>query len=275
MVDIPKVARALRDPVRTISGATGRARFIAVQRFLRALSLELGQDPVAALEALDALLPIKGRSGWHVAGQIVAGSRACRHRRGPTLSSDDLHRVVAASEGHKPTFRAARDRALVALQCFSGLRVRELLTMQWEDIGSHVVDGRYFGLTATVRRRGDELCLPLPGPAGNSLLNLQSTLELNSNSTGAIFRAREQVDAPLSYRGARNVLLASLIGAGLPAMESSELRAACAAWLREQRLSEHDVRYVLGLSRVRSVDRLLARYSALNAQRLVHEHLQH
>ena len=61
-------------------------------------------------------------------------------------------------------------------------------------------------------------------------------------------------------------------GAGLPAAESAELRAGCAHWLRSLGLSEHEVAAVLGLARVRSVDRLLRRHAALDAQRRVREH---
>jgi hypothetical protein len=45
----------------------------------------------------------------------------------------------------------------------------------------------------------------------------------------------------------------------------------CAHWLRGQGLSDHEVAQVLGLARVRSVDRLLQRHTALDAQRVVRE----
>ena len=57
----------------------------------------------------------------------------------------------------------------------------------------------------------------------------------------------------------------------LPPIESVDLRAACAHWLRSQGLSDHEVAAVLGLARVRSVDRLLRRHAALDAQRAVRE----
>ena len=69
------------------------------------------------------------------------------------------------------------------------------------------------------------------------------------------------------------MLLEACQRAGLPPAESAELRAGCAHWLRAQGLSEHEVASVLGLARVRSVDLLLARHAALDAQRRVREQL--
>jgi hypothetical protein len=86
--------------------------------------------------------------------------------------------------------------------------------------------------------------------------------------------ARGAQDRPLSYRAALEVLQGACRRAGLPAVESSTLRAACAHWLRSQGLSDHEVAAVLGLARVRSVDRLLRHHVALDAQRAVREILE-
>ena len=92
-------------------------------------------------------------------------------------------------------------------------------------------------------------------------------------ATGPVFHAVGRPDRPLSYRGARKVLVEACAGAGLPPVTSAELRAGCAHWLRSHGLSEHEVASVLGLARVRSVDRLLSRHHALDAQRRVRERL--
>jgi len=60
---------------------------------------------------------------------------------------------------------------------------------------------------------------------------------------------------------------------GLPAVESAALRAAFTHWLRGQGLSDHEAAAVLGLARVKSVDRLLRHHAALDAQRAVREKL--
>ena len=89
-----------------------------------------------------------------------------------------------------------------------------------------------------------------------------------------MFHACRRPERPLSYRAARNVLAEACLRAGLPAVASADLRAACAYWLCSQGLSEHEVMLTLGLTRVRSVDRLLRRHQALDAQRRVREQLE-
>ncbi len=83
--------------------------------------------------------------------------------------------------------------------------------------------------------------------------------------------ARGRPGAPLSYRAARDVLTDACRRAGLPPATAAELRAGCAWWLRAQGLAEHEAMGVLGLARVRSVDRLLAPHRALAAQRRARE----
>jgi len=273
VTDLPAVAQALREPPSVISAATGRARLIAVQRFLRFIGPTIGREPYADIAALDVLLPAKSARGWHTAGTLVAGRGARQRRRGPTLASADLERIVAAASEGKPTFRAARDRALVAIQCFSGLRAEEAVALRWDDIVPHVRDDRYYGLEATVWRRGTDLRLPLLGPAGQALVELRALFDtLGIATMGPVFRVREGSDLPLSYRAVRKVLVAACANAGLPSVSSAELRAACAWRLQEMGLSDQEVCSVLGVSRVRTVDQLLRRHAALDAQRQVREH---
>lgn len=73
----------------------------------------------------------------------------------------------------------------------------------------------------------------------------------------------------MSYRAARDVVTAACRKAGLPTVHASELRSACAYWLHVQGLSAHEVAAVLGVARVRTVDRLLERHLSLDAQRRV------
>ena len=96
-------------------------------------------------------------------------------------------------------------------------------------------------------------------------------MRAGGDPSGHVFRTSRAPNRPLGYRAARNVLVDACRRAGLPPAESSELRAGCAHWLRAQGLSEHEVASVLGLARVRSVDRLLVRHAALDAQRRVRE----
>jgi integrase len=270
--NIDLLARALREPATGISRATGRARLLAVQRFIRIIGPRLGGNTDTELTALDARLPGRRSGGWHTTGTLVAGSPGRRRRRGPTLDAADLYRLVDAA-GARGGALAIRDRALVAVHCFTGLRPDEIIRLRWGDLdGELTVDGHRI-LTTKVERRGGRLSLLLPAPAAGTLAALASDTELSGGLSDPIFQARGAPGQPLSYRAARDVLQNACRGAGLPPVDSATLRAACAHWLRSQGLSDHEVAAVLGLVRVRSVDRLLRHHVALDAQRLIREAL--
>ena len=114
----------------------------------------------------------------------------------------------------------------------------------------------------------------MPGPASEAVEALAGAMGGSVESlSGPVLCARGASGRPLSYRAARDVLQDACRRAGLPPVESTSLRAACAHWLRSQGLSDHEVAAVLGLARVRSVDRLLRHHAALDAQRTVRERL--
>jgi integrase len=268
------LAQALREPSIMISRSTGRARLLAVQRLIRTVARSLGRDPDADLAALDKRLPARRSNGWHTTGTLVAGTAGRRRRRGPTLDAADLRRLVEAA-GAGPIAQAPRDRALVALHCFSGLRPEEVVRLRWEDLSSELTVSGHYSLTVAVERGSRSARLPLPGPASDAVVALADTVGGAVECLfGPVFCARGAPARPLSYRAARDVLHDACRRAGLPPVESSTLRAACAHWLRSQGLSDHEVASVLGLARVRSVDRLLQQHTALDAQRTVRERLE-
>jgi integrase len=231
----------------------------------------LGRDPASDLVALDALLPAHRSKGWHSTGTMVAGAPGRRRRRGPTLDAADLRRMVDAAGAVGGT-NAVRDGALVALHCFSGLRPEEIVGLRWEDLTTELTAKGHYGLTASVERSERRVSLILPGPAAEAIEALARTAGGTIESlAGPVFRSRGTMSQPLSYRAARDVLQNACRWAGLPLVDAASLRAACAHWLRNQGLSDHEVAAVLGLARVRSVDRLLQRHAALDAQRRVRE----
>ncbi len=274
LADPVQIARVLVEPAFPIARSTGRARLLAVQRFVRLVGPLVGRDAASDLCCLDASLPAGPTNGWHAAGTLVAGEPGRRRDRGPTLDGADLLRIVdRAAEGQDP-LRRARDRALVAVQCFSGLRPEEVVGLRWEDLEWARMAGGYFGLTAGVHRRGSRLRLFVPGPAAAAVRGLaEHSAEEMVTLTGPVFRARGRAGRLLSYRSARMILTRACRRAGFPAVEAAELRAAFASWLRVQGLSDHEVAEVLGLARVRSVDGLLRRHAELGAQRTVRERL--
>lgn len=270
--DISSIARGLREPRTAISRSTGRARLLAVQRFVTIIGPGLGCNPTADLATLDMFLPARPDSPWHSAGTAVAGLSERTRHRGPTLDASDLRRLVDAASRPEDGQRGVRDRALVALMCFSGLRAEEVVRLRWEDLETRLIPVGYFGLTARVARGERWLRLPVPEPAREALEALLSDVHrVVGTASGPVFSSIRRPALPLGYRAARNVLLRCCRRSELPPVESSDLRAACAYWLRAQGLSDHEVAAVLGIARVRTVDRLLRRHAALDAQRRVRE----
>ena len=267
------VARVLREPAVLIARSTGRARLLAVQHFIHTMGPALGRDRVADLATLDALLPARRSTGWHMTGTIVAGTPGRRRRRGPTLDASDLRCIVdAAGDGGGTHIR--RDRALVSLHCFSGLRPEEIVRLCWQDLATELTTNGHYGLTASVERNGRRVSLILPGPASDAIEALARAVGGAIESlSGPVFCSRGVAGHVLSYRAARDVLQEACQRAGLPTVDSVSLRAGCAHWLRSQGLSDHEVAAVLGLARVRSVDRLLQCHAALDAQRVVRDML--
>jgi integrase len=272
--DPSAIARALTEPTVPIARSTGRTRLLAVQRFIMVMGAMLKREPVADLAALDVLLPAHRSAGWHTAGAMVACAPGRRRRRGPTLDAIDLRRIVDAAGGTGGS-NSVRDRALVALHCFSGLRPEEIVRLRWEDLATELSASGHFGLTASVGRNGRRVSLILPEPAADAVMaharSLGGTIE---SLSGPVFSPRGAAGQPLSYRAARDVLQDACRQVGLPLVDAASLRAACAHWLRSQGLSDHEVAAVLGLVRVRSVDRLLRHHVALDAQRTVREMLK-
>lgn len=272
--DVSLIARVLREPEKPISQATGRARLLAAQRFYRVMGPALSFQGNTDLAALDSLLPARRSTGWHSAGTMVAGERGRRRMRGPTLDAADLRRISDGAGDGTGGDREVRDRALVAMQCYSGLRIEEIIQLRWNDLNTDLTDVGYYGPTASVEREGRKLRLALPGPIGEMLDALRvRAIARGLDPLEPVFHASGRPSCPLSYRRARKVLVEACNRAGLPPVESAELRAGCAYWLRTQGLSDHEVAMVLGLARVRSVDRLLSRHQALDAQRRVREQL--
>ena len=272
LADPRVVARALLQPRCPVARSTNRARLVAFQRFVRIVGPCVGRDPDADAAALDALLPARRDRGWHTAGTVVGGGGARRRALGPTLDPADLARLVEAAAVGAPRGCAERDRALVSLLCFTGLRAEEIVRLRWEDLTSEHTSADTYGLTAASVRAGRAERLRLPRPAADALVRLAgATGDAGVALRGPVIRARGAPLRPLGYRGSRKVLRRACERAGLPPLESAELRAACAHWLRTQGLSDHEVAAVLGLRRVRSVDRLLQRHAALGAQRRARE----
>jgi len=232
-------------------------------------------DAEAVLAAVASRLPARPGTRWYTDSVVLGGVRGRRRRRCPTLSPADLRAVVDAVAG--TGFRGVRDRALVALHCFSGLRPGEIAELRWEQLGESLLAYRYSGLTARVRRGGREVSLILLPEAAVPLATLRALSGAAdvTRSVGpspvAMFHRTASSPRALTERAVHAVVRRSVAAAGLPPVGAAGLRAAFAHWLRCGGLSDHEVRDVLGLVRVRTVDQLLRPHAALDAQRSVRE----
>jgi len=271
--DPAPAALALREPPAPLARSTNRARLAALQRFL---AFTHGDAAAQVIDSLRALLPAERGVTWQRQGVAVAGTLERLRPQGATLSPADLAAIVecAGRVRERGTERTrARDTALVALHCYSGLRPDEAVRLRWEQLSSELTDGGRYGLTAAVQRRGRGLRLPLPDAAAEPLLRLA---ELGGNAigqlTGVAFGTGRERRRPMSRRAARDTVRAACTAAGFPRAEAVDLRAAFAYWLRAALgMQDAEVAQVLGAAQVRTVDRLLDRQKKLNAQRAAAE----
>ena len=267
----PAVARALLEPTRTIAWSTGRARLVAVQRFVRECGRDIGiPSPLEFLEALDALLPARTPRDWHTVGTIIAGSRTRGRPQCPTLYPQDLERVVSDT-GTSVSYRHLRDKVLVALHCSTGLRPDEIARLRRSDV---LLGTDGWQVVVEVWRAGRLLRLPLTGPSTGLLLALcQDHRKTDTSVNAHLFRRTQSSNQPLSLRAVRGIVRRVCARAGFPLANATDLRAGFAYSLRLRGLSDHETAAMLGLKQVRSLDRLLARHAALDAQRRVREAL--
>jgi len=217
--DLRWVARALRQPPWPMSRSTGRARLRAAQRFLAMRSAQQHVQASATLAALDALLPARPARGWHTAGTAVAGHTGRRRRRGPTLSAVDLERFVEAA-GAPGGKRGVRDRALVTLHCFSGLRPGEIVELCWKDREGIRHPSERRGCTALVTRGGHMVRIPLSAPAVEALQRL--AVLTGGAHTDVVFRVGGPRPHALTYRAAREIVRSACLRAGFPSAEAGD-----------------------------------------------------
>lgn len=271
--DIPLLATILCEPRRPIARSTGLARFVAVQRFIRIIAPLLGRDPQQDRRELDRLLPARTPTGWHTTGLVVAGGAGRHRHRAVSLSQRNLDRIVqgVTEQGTEPWHRT-----LVMLHCFTGLRPEEIVALRWGDIErTSVPMTEEIRFSISVHRGGRCLALPI-------ISKVAAELAVFAGSQGStqilpskfIFPSARTASCSISYRAARYVVTRACREAGVPVVEASDLRAAFAFSLTLQGLSDHQVAAVLGLARVRSLDRLLKGHRALQAQRVAREILE-
>ncbi len=257
----------LLHPSTWISASAGRTRLIAAHRFVALCGADVEvPDAHAFMSSLDALLPSKGNGSWHDAGTIVAGAKSRRRPRNPTLSPAELKLLVEkAFPGSN--YRDIRNRSLLALHCFTGLHPREIVTLKTRQLFR---DHEPTPMLVEVWRSGRPLRLRI---INDAMFHLKTHLANQPpvGPEGYVFPRGRCDPKPLTSRAVRDTVREACSRVGVPAMTAAELRSAFAYYLRASGLSDHEVASVLGVRKVRTVDRLLARHLEHDAQRRVHE----
>jgi integrase len=269
------VATILIGPAEAITESTARTRLVAVHELLTYLAhdVEGGASSAALIAHLDALLPARTTRRWNLAGTLLSGSKTRRRPRHPCLDRADLQRLIE-NAGAGGGYIGVRDRALVTLLTFSGIRISELVMVGWHDLDLVLRPNGSLRRTLAVERGRSAITLPLLPLAAEAVSDLQRAHELLGVAlVGPLLRRSAATPSPLGERRVKQILAEACRCAGLPAVELAEIRSGLAWSLLVDGFSEPEVMRILGLRDARSLDRLVAPHRALVAQRRVGEHL--
>jgi integrase len=259
-------ARILREP--------GGASHDQVSRCHQALAdfLRLTFDADLAgqrLEAIEVQLIARRIKGWYQAERVAGGRRTREESRRLMFGTDLLALTEAAGE-EKSGERALRDRCLVALLCWSGLRTGEIVSLLWEQMlwEDPRPDDPF---TAWVRcsRDGRQLTVPVHRRAAEPLALLYAMTKriMNRQPEGRVFRTLRGPYAPLGYRSLREILDEALAKRELRATRGDLLAAFADYLMAAHGCTVPDLATILGYKQAESVQGLLRSHRAWRLNR--------
>ena len=255
--DISALAGVLTAPAKTPSESTALIRLGAINA---ALLLSFGEEEGRArINQLDRMLPQRTGVEWYQSGVILAGERKRRRAQSPTIEPEDLRRVIDAAGLGKREERALRDQLLVAVECYSGLEAGEIRLLRWSDLRWETEAESW---SVAVERAGRRTRLAVFGVAASLLI--RHRLEVSATSEYVFSNSRGE---PLAARQARRIVLDACAAAGFPHAARSTLLSAAAEYLSVAGLRDHDLAVVLGVTDMRTINRLLKPHQRLAAQR--------
>ena len=260
-------ATALRRP--GTSQTTAASWLMTLRLFLgNALGEEEGSRRMAAIEEM--MIPRRPK-GWDQTNRIPGGrkSQGALDRR--VLSMVDLLAIIEKARLGKRGERAVRDHAFVAILCSSGLRMKEVTALCWEDIEwEEVSGGKIFPIWASCRRRGRDLSLPIYKVARGPLKTLHGLTSSADDRTpnGPVFRSIRAPHDQLGYRELRLIVESALRDAGFDGLALTEVRAAFAHHLLTRKgVTEIELTHVLGYGEHKHVRWLLEAHRAMDLNR--------
>lgn len=258
--DIAMLVRVLTAPAVPLSASTALRRLAAIQS---ALVLRHGDvEGRRWIEALDSALPHRGGTEWYESRVALGGQRGRRRAQSPTVEPDDLPGIVEAAHGTKRGLWAARNRALVAIACYSELAATEIQRLTWGDLR---LEARHEVWTASVSRGGRPSRLVIVGLGASALVRLRLAGDRADPNDHVFANSRGQT---LSASEIQRIIRSACAAGGFPLADRNRLLSAFAVYLSETGgLTEHEVAITLGVVDIRTIDRLLTPHRRLKAQR--------
>jgi integrase len=216
-----------------------------------------------------------GSRSWNVVPRAVGGSRRVQRRR-PVLSRADILKMVAAAPVASPYEETvARDQAIVALACWSGISPYELPTLRWEQLlwRESILEAPWCATIHDVARRRRLVCIPVAEDAASYLRKLAEASTVGQDPpTGCMFRRSRGKKHPLAYSMTRRIVRLAVQNAGLPACDDTTLKRAYVIYLKQRGLNDYAIRDALGLRSMAPLEGSLRQYRWLTAQRIAAEH---
>jgi integrase len=263
-------ARIFREPGKVSRGQVS----LILQAFEDFLHLMVDGDAAEGrLEAIEALLIPRQINGWYQK-ERVGGGHSTREEGVRLLFAEDLLALTEKAKEGKSGERVQRDLCLVALYCWSSLRVEEIVTLCWEHLSWE--DDRpdaTFGAWVRCSRGDTELTLPIHRRAAQPLAVLYALTKriMDRQPTGRVFRALRSPYEPLSYRSVKEIYDEALTKTGLQANRRDLLAAYAHHLMTLQGYSIVDLAKILGYNDPHSVRQLLKTHLAWQLNRKVDE----
>ena len=255
--NVPCLVRILTMPRERPSAATASRRLSAIQH---AMMLLLGADDGRrGIVELRARLPQRDLTDWHESGVVIAGDTKRRRPTCPSISPADLVTIVQSVAECR---HATRDRAIVAVHCFSGLTAAEIRTLSWDSVRW---ENEFETWSVAVKRGDTRTRLAIFGAAVPLLAQLRLR---DSPGDRTVFRNPR--GTPLTSVQLRRVVGAACERAGFPGATRADLLSAITTYLHEAGFTEHQIAIALGTHTVATIDRRLRPHLALKAQRTLH-----
>jgi hypothetical protein len=248
--------------------------FAYLRSFLRLMRLVVEDESArTALEetVLGGLWPTPlDRRNWTKVPRTVGGTKIVDARR-PILWASDLNSIVeAAGKPARDEQARVRQRAAVALLCYSGLKPGQLPLLKRGQIVWLPENEPWCAVARDVERHGRLLSVPIALAASDHLRALWDS-EAGAGPDDYLLGSSRS-GRPMSYTWLRRVVSKAVERAGLPLCDDVALKRAYVASLKLSGVPDYVSRDALGFRYVASVDSNFTRHAWAIGQRKMAEH---